>query len=396
MSQTQLKADQLSPWQSRAMGVPETFDLFLGGGKGGGKSRLLAAMFLRHTEQYGSRARCLVIRRSFPGLTDMESELRQYFHEVFGDDHYNGQKHLFSLPNGGTVQLDQLEGEPDKLKFAGKSYTHIAVDEVGQYPNPTLVDGLRASLRAPSGVPTRVILLGNPGGVGHSWAAKRHALQQSWVPYTEPATGAQFVTIASTFRDNIFIDREKYAANLRAACSNDPELAAAWLDGDWTVIRGSYFASVLDEYRNMFEPWPHLPDSLDCPPGHFRIGRDPEWRIFLSHDWGMSAQSLTFLCVESPGAEVFGKFYPRGSILLLDELTTADSNDPTRGLGLTVPEVAARIKSMCDQWGVAPEGVADDAIFSKTGAEAGSIADEFRRAGVIFTRARKGSRVAGW
>src|SRR5215218_3339716 len=43
-----------------------------------------------------------------------------------------------------------------------------------------------------------------------------------------------------------------------------------------------------------------------------------------------------------------------------------------------------------------PEGVADDAIFARTGSGAGSIAEEFRNAGVFFTRARKGERVVGW
>ena len=36
-----------------------------------------------------------------------------------------------------------------------------------------------------------------------------------------------------------------------------------------------------------------------------------------------------------------------------------------------------------------PTGVADDAIFNKTGSSAGSIADEFRKAGVNFHRAQK-------
>jgi hypothetical protein len=45
---------------------------------------------------------------------------------------------------------------------------------------------------------------------------------------------------------------------------------------------------------------------------------------------------------------------------------------------------------------VEPEGVADDACFNNHGHNAGSIADEFRAAGVDFTPAKKGDRVTGW
>ena len=51
---------------------------------------------------------------------------------------------------------------------------------------------------------------------------------------------------------------------------------------------------------------------------------------------------------------------------------------------------------MCNKWQVSPTGIADDAIFNKTGSSVGSIADEFRKAGVYFNKAKKGSRIAGW
>ena len=51
---------------------------------------------------------------------------------------------------------------------------------------------------------------------------------------------------------------------------------------------------------------------------------------------------------------------------------------------------------MCKHWDVKPWGVADDAIFAKGGHAAGSIADEFSRAGVSFTAAKKADRITGW
>ncbi|OQX17735.1 MAG: hypothetical protein BWK76_09690 [Desulfobulbaceae bacterium A2] len=396
------RPDKLNPWQEKAMAVPESFDLFLGGGRGGGKTFLLAALYLRHCEQHGDKARCLVVRKSFPGLMDIEGEFRAYFSSVYGSAlRFDGQRHRFTLPGGSTIQLDQLEREADFEKYQGKSFSHIATDEAGQFASPALVDRLRSSLRAPLGVPVRFIVLGNPGGCGHHWLARRYALEASWKPYRCPGTGADFVTISSTYLDNEFIDRDKYAQNLAASCSIDPELARAWLEGDWSVLRGAYFASVIDEKRNMIEPWSALPSScLPMPGSHgydFLMKQIDRWRFFLASDFGVSAPSVTYLCAESPGAEgPDGFFYPKNSIILVDECALVHPDDDNLGLGLTVPDQADLIKSMCSQWGARPDGVIDDAAFNKTGSQSGSIAEEFGKSGVHFSRARKGGRLAGW
>lgn len=392
---TEQRPDQLSKWQAQAMAVPEAFDLFLGGSRGSGKTHLLCALFLRHCEQHGERARCLVVRKSFPGLMDLESEMKAFFGAVYGDGlRFDGQKHRFTLPTGSTVQLDQLERESDFQKYQGKSFSHIAVDEAGQYSSPALVDRLRSSLRAPAGVPTRFIMAANPGGAGHAWLVRRHALKESWAPYVDAASGFDFVTIQATYKDNEFIDRERYAKNLMASCATDPELGKAWLNGDWSILRGAFFSSVIDETRNMIEPWAKLPREEPEDP---YSDHPTSWHFYLAHDFGVSAPSVTYLCAASPGAEgPDGYFYPRGSIILIDEETTTHPDDLNQGLGLTVPDQADRIKNMCQRWGVQARGVADDAIFNRTGSQHGSIADEFSRCGVQFTRAHKGSRLGGW
>jgi len=400
------RPDQLSHWQQQAMTVPESIDLFLGGGRGGGKSFLLAALFFRHCEQHSDQARCLVVRKSFPGLQDLEAEFLAYYRSIYGTAlRFDAQKHRFTLPNGATIQLDQMEREADFQKYQGKSFSHIAVDEAGQFASPALIDRLRSSLRAPVGVPVRFIVLANPGGVGHAWLVRRYALNEPWKPYTDAATGFDFVSINSTYRDNQFIDRERYAKNLMASCATDPELGRAWLNGDWSVLRGAYFSTVIDEQRNMVEPWANRPDFYEGAklPSNTNGYRgtagsiNDRWRFYLAHDFGVAAPSVTYLVAQSPGAEgPDGYFYPRGSFVLMDEETTTHPDDLNTGLGLTVPDQADRILSMCMSWGVTASGVADDAIFNRTGSQEGSIADEFRKAGIYFEKARKGSRIAGW
>lgn len=82
--------------------------------------------------------------------------------------------------------------------------------------------------------------------------------------------------------------------------------------------------------------------------------------------------------------------------MLVDELSTAKRDRPNEGLGWTVPILAEEIIAMCKRWNVQPQGVADDAIFAKSGHGAGSIADEFSRAGVYFDPAKKADRLTGW
>jgi hypothetical protein len=123
-----------------------------------------------------------------------------------------------------------------------------------------------------------------------------------------------------------------------------------------------------------------------------------DWRMYLSHDYGSSAPSVTFVCCESPGAVgPDERYYPKGSIILLDELATSDPDDLTQGLRWTVNRLAEAIKELARRWGMPPRGVADDAIFNFIGSGVGgSIAAEFRACGVYFNPAKKADRRTGW
>lgn len=385
----------LSPFQSRVLAVPENYDLFLGGGRGGGKSWALALLILRHVEQYGAQARALFVRRSFPGVTDFEATTRELFGLVYGPAaRYNATAHIWRFPNGGTLQLDQMEGHADFAKYQGKSFSLICCDEAGQYDSPAVLDLLRSCLRAPAPMVPRMVLAANPGGPGHHWLARRHVLPHCpWVPYQEPATDRTFVSCPSTFRDNTALDHGDYERQLRAATTTDPELGRAWLEGDWHVIRGAYFAAVLGDH-NMMEPW-----RRDWPRMVRNSHADPSsnWRFYLAHDFGSSAPSVTLVMGRSPGASgPDGTWYPRGSIVVLDEYSSNAPGQLNEGMGYTIPVLAEKIKDLANHWYLPARGCADDACFAHTGHGSGSIADEFRAHGVHFTPARKADRRTGW
>ncbi|WP_162274844.1 phage terminase large subunit [Rhodoferax antarcticus] len=357
--------------------------MFAGGGRGGGKSFGLALLALRHCEQYGEKARVLYIRKSYAGLRDFELVTRELFGMVYGTTaRYNGTEHIWKLPNGGYIELGQLETQGDYAKYQGRSFTLLLIDEAGQYAQPDLLDIMRSNLRGSKEIPIRVVMAANPGGPGHHWIAKRYVFQAGpWKPFLESKSKRHWIYAPSTFDKNQFIDRDQYRNQLESACPSDPELLRAWLFGDWAVNRGAYFATVLDEHRNAVDPWTAMPEN---------------WDTWLAHDFGSSAPSVTYIMAQSPGDFHEGKFYPRGSVVLVDELAAVQRDNLNKGLNWTAATTAEGITEMCQQWGIKAKGVADDACFARQGYSSGSIADEFARKQVYFTPAKKADRITGW
>ena len=382
---------ELNDFQTRLLALPEEVDAFLGGGRGGGKSYGLALLALRHAEQYGERARILYLRRTYKGLADFELVTRELFGMIYGTGaRYNAAEHVWRLPGGAYLELGQLEGHAEYPKYQGRSFTLLLVDEAGQYAMPDLLDVMRSNLRGAKDIPIRMVVAANPGGPGHHWLARRYVFKgKPWRPFHEERSKRTWVYAPSTFDGNQFIDTLQYRNQLEGACPSDPELLRAWLTGDWAVNRGAYFASVLDESRNAVDPWDEMPIE-----GHWKHG-PRMWPHWLAHDFGSTAPSVTYLMAKSPGAEHRGKFYPRDSIVLVDELAAVRRDNLNQGLGWTAAITGEAIVEFCRRWKVEPQGVADDACLAKTG-HANSIAEEFRRVGVYFDPAKKSDRISGW
>ena len=380
----------MSDFQRRVLAIPECYDVFLGGGRGGAKSFSFALIALRHAEQYHERARILYLRQSYKGVADFEAMCRDLFTTVYGSGvRYNGAEHVFRFPGGGLLELGQLESAADYSKYQGRSFTLLLIDEGGQYADPAIIDRLRSNLRGPKDMPIRQFIAANPGDVGHAWIAKRYVFKGApWHPFFEDKSKRQWISAPSTYLDNPFIDQVEYRSQLESSCPSDPELLRAWLEGDWTVARGAYFAAVIDESRNVIDPWQSVPDA--------RVSYD-DWRYYLAHDFGVSAPSVTYVVAKSPGAQAFGKWYPRDSLVLIDELATNEPGNLNKGMGYTVPVLSELIREMASRWKMnRAEGVADDAIFSNGGHNAGSIANEFSRGKVFFRPAQKADRISGW
>lgn len=404
----------VSEFQERLLDLDPRLCLALCGGRGGAKSRAAALLCLVHLLTYGPKAPALWLRKSHPGTRDAVAQVLETFTDALGPKgyRYNANDGLLRLPNGGTLEMNQLAAVTDWSKYQGRSIALLIIDEAQQWATPSLLDKMRSNLRAQAGVPTRMVVIANPGDNGHGWIAKRHALRAPWTAYREDwiegeDTGREWVTCPSTLEMNPFIDAPAYRRELAAACAGDPALLAAWVTGDWSSIAGCYFnltdANALPELQpaewKASLPKPEKP-RLWGPLGW--IGTDARplapVRYFLTHDWGSSKPSVTFVAgrAQTDFEGIGGRWFRKGSYFLLDEVATNVPGDVDAGLGLDVPAVAALVKAACERWEVRPEGTADDAIFQKHGHSGGSIAQEFARCGVTFYPAGKGGRVAGW
>lgn len=367
-----------SPYQSAILDIPEKYNLLLCGGRGGGKSFAIMFLLLRHVQMYGSAAYALLVRESYEAIKQLEEDFELLVYQIYGTQVkiHNKTEHTFHFPNGGKVQFGQLAEQKDYVKYQGKSYTFLVVDEYGEISNPKWVTLLMSNLRGPKNIPIRTVWAANPGGAQHGFLHYEFiAPSEPWTPYLRK--GTEWVCCPSTLVDNPHLNHEQYEQALRDACGNDEALLKAWLAGDWNINRGAYFAGALDETIHKI------------PAEQFPVQKlSSLWMPYMGMDWGSGAPCITYLAAESPG--VHG--CPKGSLILVDELAIYDPSDQGMNTGLSWPpaKLAEAQKDMCAKWGVFPAGAGDDAFGLED-----SLLETLEEHGVYFVRPKK-ERVAGW
>lgn len=370
-----------TPFQAKVLAIPEDLWLFLGGGRGGGKSMGLQFLILRHCNQYGARARVLVTRRRLKSLLQFGEELRALLRSAYGSSvAYNLNDNIFRLPNGATIQLTHCESSSALTDTVqGMTFSLIVVDEAGEGPDLEVIDQLSLTLRA-QGVPLRMVLAGNPGGANHSALAERYVTgRPPWAPFE--FGGNTWVYAPSTVDDNGHLP-EAYKRNFEVLKTTDPALYQAHRHGDWSAIVGDYFGGVWRAERAVF-------DHHDVTPNLFST-------LKLSIDWGSAAPCAVVL----GGQLAFDvrlsddRVMHRGSWAIYDEWFEHDPLNLNRGTGRTPGQIAPALHAMAARASVRARGVIDSAAEARSaGRLESSISDLFRDAGVRVTPAKKGPRV---
>lgn len=374
---------ELNSFQMLLHSVPPDVNVAAATGRGVGKSTAFATLMLRGVETFGRDYRALYLRKTYKGLSDFEQVLLDIFTRAYGRRGftYNMTDHVLRC-NDAYIELGELSGPEAYDKYQGRSFSEAYVDEAQQWAEPRLIDLLMSNLRSPR-TPTRLLLGANPLGPGHEWIRSRFIDRAPpWQPFQ--VNGRKWIRASGNYTLNNLIDQDAYLRNLLAATAGDSARRKAWIEGDFNVDSGAYFARAFSEPRNV----------IDTTPDTFPSQHLWEWK--LSHDWGFSAPSVTLLLAEAmdSGYGPDDRYYPKGSIVVADEYATNENDSLNVGLRLTIPELAEGIHEMVRPWRHAkPAGVADDAICAPRGDQPRTFQEEFRRCGIDFKPAKKGERI---
>lgn len=352
-------------------------EIFYGGARGGGKTDGVLGKYAVKAEMYGEGFNALFFRKELPMLDDA-IERSQQIYGAIGAEWYE-QKKMWRFPSGGRLRFRPLERVQDAEKYQGQNVTDACVEEAGNYPDPRPIDRLNGILRSVAGVPTQLILTGNPGGPGQTWIKQR---------YIHPAPNGmrQLVRVLPNGSEHHYVFIPSKLKNNRLLMSRDPdyvnrlymvgsqELVRAWLEGDWDAVEGAFF----DCWHSglVIKPM-ELPEH---------------WTRFRAFDWGSAKPfSVGWWAIASDDF----KGIPKNSLVRYREWygckkDAAGQIIPNTGLKLTVEEVAAGIKERETE--KVSYGVADPSIFAEDGGP--SMAERMLKSGIVWRRADN-KRVAG-
>lgn len=385
MESTVLWAPQEGP-QTALLRCP-VFEVFYGGARGGGKTEGSIGDWLDHSNSYGEHAIGIFVRRKFKQLAEVIARTKQIFPKIGAK--YNEQKAEWRMANGARLKFVYLERDSDAEEYQGHSYTRVYIEEVTNFPSSSPINRLRATLRSGAGVPVGMRLTGNPGGPGHNWVKARYIdpAPEGYkiiAEYDDVVIDGELKTvmlervfIPSKLGDNMLLLRNDPTYVLRLRQSGSEALVKAWLEGNWDIVDGAYFAEFDEELHVKPRDWIRY-----APPQTVR---------FRSFDWGSAKPfSVGWWAIADgtwPRSDDFNPL-PFGAIFRYREWYGASG--PNKGLHMTADKVAEEILRMEGDERVR-YAIADPAIFIRNGGP--SIAESM--AGCRWRRADN-KRIPGW
>ena len=335
-----------------------------GGARGGGKSWALRGKATLLACRYNG-IRILILRRTYPELTEtFVKPLKKDLADVMraGMAQYRETDKEFVFGNGSLVMLGYCDNAADLNRYQGAEYDVIFIDEATQWPEEWFIT-LTACVRGANDFPKRIYLTCNPGGVGHNWV-KRLFIDQEYKPTENPE---DYVFIPAKVYDNEVL-MQKDPGYLKSLVNLPEKLRRGWLDGEWDLFDGQYFAEFRRE-RHVVRPFA-LPGS---------------WRRYVTLDYGMDMLAVLWIAVDEQGlAYVYREVYEG-----------RDNGKGEGGRGHIVSAAAKRILDCTpageriDTWLAPPD------LWNRNRDSGRSTAEIFAEYGIPLTRTGN-DRIAGW
>ena len=358
------------------------FEVLYGGAAGGGKSDALIADAVRQGHKGNYRA--LLLRRTFPELTEILDRTRRLYPKIFPGAEYKATEHTWVLPSGARLRLGHCQHEDSIYQYQGDEFHYVGVDEAGRLtPKQYLyifsrlrsVDpDIRPLFRATS----------NPGGPCHSFLKSRFKIGNIapettiYEEFLNTETGEVMKVsrafVPATVYDNPTLMKADPAYIQRLLQLPEIEKQRL-LYGDWSAFAGQFFHEL--------NPEVHGCEDFLIP---------AEWEVFRVFDWGYAKPwACLFIAVDFDGnLWVFREIY--GS--------REKEESPDEGVRQTATEVGRRIKAEERELKRKVHlGPADPSIWSKRPQKDGtlgiSVADEMAAEQVHWIKADN-NRKQGW
>ena len=256
-----------------------------GGAAGGGKSDCAIAEALRQVNIPHYRG--LILRKTYPQLSEIVDRSREIYLPSFPDAKYNDQKHCWTFPSGAKIYFGAMQHTKDRTNYQGKRYDFIDFDELTHFTWDEY--SYLFSRNRPNGSGTRCYIRAqaNPGGIGHGWVKERFIspappMTTMWDNVriifpdgkSEVRRRSRIFIPSSVFDNKILMQNDpEYITRLASLPENERK---ALLYGDWDTFSGQVFTGwrnnpdgyITRKNTHVIKPFA-VPDSNGKSPGRW-------------------------------------------------------------------------------------------------------------------------------